>query len=160
MNQATLVFPNQNNGITIRNPYNDASMRNIFYTGSLINPSDPAFKEQIESANLSMCYTTLANLPLRSYSYSEPFVSTFHVRDRRRLGFITSEVSPILPHAVTEIPFEAWLSSIHTLDTSQIRYTHLGVTQSLIQRISTLEAIANRQKEELRRMVAQRNTVL
>jgi hypothetical protein len=163
MNSGTLRFPYMNNGITINTRYNDASMRSVTYTGSLNNASDPALKERIAPANLGICYETLASLPLRAYNYIAAYESTFHVRDRTRLGFLTTEVAEHFPKSVTTIPFEhAWTSSIQTLDTNQIKYAHLGATQQLIQEVSTLEAQVaelDRLRKILRLAATQRNVI-
>jgi hypothetical protein len=164
MNMGTLHFPYTNNGITLQNEFNDASLRTLSYTGSLIHPSDPALKEKIQAANLTTCYHTLESLRLRAYNYIAPYESTFHVRDHTRLGFITEEVSPIFPRSVTEIPFEeVWANStIQTLDISQIKYAHIGVTQHLMQEVSTLEAAVEELsslRENLRRLATQRNVI-
>jgi sugar lactone lactonase YvrE len=164
MNSGTLVFPNQNNGITIENSYNDASLRTINYTGSLVNASDPALKENIVGASLPLCYITLASLPLRRYNYVAPYMSTFHTTDNNRLGFLTSEVRPFFPNSLRATPMEhAWApSTIKMLDIAQIKYTHYGVTQQLIATVSTLEAetkALSKIREELRAKVAQRNSI-
>jgi hypothetical protein len=164
MNSGTLVFPNQNNGITIQNSYNDASLRTVNYTGSLVNASDPALKENIVGANLPTCYITLASLPIRRYNYVAPYMSTFHLADNNRLGFITSEVRPFFPNSLRATPMEhAWApSTINMLDIAQIKYTHYGVTQQLMASVSTLEAeisSLSRVQEKLRAKVAQRNSI-
>jgi hypothetical protein len=163
MNSGTVRFPYQNNGITIQNKYNDISTRNFTYTGSLNTASDPALKEGIRAADLSICYQTLATLPLKRYNYIPQFGSTFRVLDRTRLGFLTSDVSPHFPNSVTIAPIEELHSTIHTLDTAQIKYTHLGATQHLIQAVSTLEAeVAELQefRDLLRHTATQRNAIL
>jgi sugar lactone lactonase YvrE len=161
MNSGILRFPNRNNGITIDNRYNDISTRNLNYTGSLLNASDPALKEQIQPANLQICYDNLNSIPLRTYSYSAAYQSTFHTQDRTRLGFLTSEVSTIFPHSITSIPFEhAWApSTVNTLDLSQIKYSHLGATQILMQQVSSMEAELGELQEALRRLATQRNVI-
>ena len=158
MNSGILRFPNSNHGVTLENRYNDVSTRNLSYTGSLLNASDPALKEQIEPADLQICSQTLGTIPLRTYSYSAAYQSTFRTRDRTRLGFLTSEVDTIFPHSITPIPFEhAWApSTVNTLDLSQIKYSHLGATQLLIQQVSSMEAELD---ELLRKLATQRNVV-
>jgi sugar lactone lactonase YvrE len=160
MNSGILSFPYQNNGITIDNQYNDASLRTVNYTGSLISASDPALKEDISDANLDSCYVTLASLPLHRYNYVEPYLSTFHTADRTRLGFLTSEVEQILPKSISPIQFnQAWApSSVNTLDMSQIKYSHFGVTQKLMELVTHLEQEVSSLLEM--RQVAQRNNVL
>jgi len=164
MNRGTLVFPYQNNGITLDNKFNDVSLRTVNYTGSLLNASDPALKEGIEPANLQICYDTLASLPLRRYKYIDPYLSTFHVRDTHRMGFLTSEVEPLLPNSINPTVMEHLTSNpvMNTLDTSQIKYSHIGVTQQLIGTISTLEAeVSNlmEARDKMRVAVAQRNSI-
>jgi len=161
VNSGILRFPNRNNGITLDNRYNDVSTRNLNYTGSLLNASDPALKEQIQPANLQICYENLAMIPLRTYSYSAAYQSTFHVRDKKRLGFLTSEVSTIFPHSITPIPFEhAWApSTVQTLDLGQIKYSHLGATQSLMHQISSMEAEVAELQLVLRSLATQRNVI-
>jgi len=144
----------------------------------LNNASDPALKEKIQPANLTICYETLSSLPLRTYQYIAPYQSTFQVRDRSRLGFITTEVAPFFPNSITSIPFEhSWApETVQTLDVAQIKYTHLGATQRLIEQVSTLETeveefVSLRDhlrnlttlvslRNDLRKLATQRNVVL
>ena len=157
MNSGSLQFPNSLNAITLKNPYNDASMRSIFYTGSLINASDPALKEHIHDADLGICYNTLASLPLRAYSYIPVYESTFQVHDRRRLGFLTTEVAEHFPNSIHRT--SVLDSTFQTLDTAQIKYAHFGTTQRLIQEVSTLEGQVEELVGTLRRASTQRNVI-
>ena len=165
MNSGRLLFPYTINGKTIENEFNDLSTRTITYTGSLIQPSDPALKESIQAANLGLCYHTLATIPLHVYKYIPAFESTFHVQDKRRLGFLTTAIASVFPNSINKTPFaHAWAftSTIDTLDISQIKYAHLGATQHLIQEVSTLEGTVveiTRVKEKLRRLATQRNVI-
>jgi sugar lactone lactonase YvrE len=143
MGTGRLVFPYRNNGITLDNEFNDASMRSVNYTGALISASDPAFKEGIVNADGAWCYRTLASLPLRNYSYSAAYCSTFHVSPASRLGFLTTEVAPHFPHSLepTVIQEAPWApSTVHTLDTNQIKAAHLATTKVLMARIAALHA--------------------
>jgi hypothetical protein len=138
-------FPNYLADITIRNQFNDARMRNLVYNGTLQFSSDPALKEDVSGANLALCYETLDSLPLRTYSYIQPYQSTFCQYDSTpRIGFLTSEVAPYFPKSVTTTPFEySWgPSTIQMLDTTQVKFLHLGATQHLAQQVSTLETTA------------------
>jgi len=159
MNSGALIFPKQNNGITIDNRFNDASLRSIFYTGQLLTASDPALKEDIEPANTSLCCSTLAQLPLKRYAYCAPYVSTFRVKDTHRLGYLTTDVVPVFPRSVQPLACEdhAWMSSTCGLDTAQIKAAHYGVTQHLMGLVSTLESEVD---QLARTIVAQRNTIL
>ena len=163
MNSGSLNFPNQTNSMTIDNRYNDASTRSVLYSGQIQSASDPALKTEIVSANLGLCYSTLADLPLKRYRYNEPYVSTFRVQDMYRLGFLTTDVEPLFPISVQPYAFDhSWgPSTIHTLDLAQIRFNHYGVTQQLAHTVSTLEGgIAALVAKRDRLCATQRNTVL
>lgn len=155
MNSGILRFPNLNNGITINNRFNDVSTRNVLYTGQLLSASDPVLKERVEVANTQICYSTLAQFPLRRYKYIDPYISTFHLKDVHRLGFLATDLLRTFPKSVHSVHHEehSWMSSTLSVDTSQIKYAHYGVTQHLIGLVSTLES-------EVRSLVAQRNTIL
>ncbi|NBV77046.1 hypothetical protein EBR66_02715 [bacterium] len=153
-----LRFPNALQGITLQNSYNDTSTRSLFYTGSLNNASDPALKEQVDSANISLCYENLASIPLRTYRYTTAYESTFQLHDTTRMGFLTREISPIFPKSIQTTPFKDWLSSIETLDMSQIKYSHIGATQYLMQEISSMESYIQTLRS-LRCAATQRNVM-
>lgn len=159
MNSGIIRFPNQTNGITIDNRFNDASVRDVLYTGQLFSASDPLLKEDIEEADTALCYSTLADLPLKRYKYIEPYISTFRVKDTHRLGFLTTDVSPAFPKSVTALGNQehAWISSTRGIDTAQLKYNHYGVTQHLMGLVSTLESEV---AQIARSIVAQRNTIL
>lgn len=149
MNSGLLRFPNTLNGISIQNEYNDASTRNLIYTGGLNNPSDPALKEGIHAADTGICYTTINSIPLRRYRYNAEYESTFRVHDRNRLGFLTTEVAPHFPKSIRP------LESTNTLETGQIKYAHFGTTQKLMAEVSSLEA----EFDLIARQATQRNVI-
>ena len=149
MNSGLLRFPNTLNGISIQNEYNDASTRNLIYTGALNNPSDPALKEGVHAADTAICYTTIHSIPLRRYRYNAEYESTFRVQDRNRLGFLTTEVVPHFPKSIHP------LESTNTLETGQIKYAHFGTTQKLMAEVSSLEA----EFELIARQATQRNVI-
>jgi hypothetical protein len=102
----------------------------------------------------------LASLPLRAYSYIPAYESTFQVRDRRRLGFLTTEVAEYFPNSVSPAAFLD--STFQTLDTTQIKYAHFGTTQRLLQEVSSLEGHVQGlllARDALRRVSTQRNVI-
>jgi hypothetical protein len=162
MNSGVLTFPYTMNGTTLDNRFNDLSTRSILYSGQLLNASDPALKEEINQADIAHCYSTFCQFPLKRYTYIEPYISTFNVQDIHRLGFLTSDIHPHLPKSLTRISHEhAWgPSTVATLDTAQIKMTHYGATQYLMELISTLEEEVERLVRRLRLSTAQRNNFL
>jgi len=140
MNSGYLTFPKATNAITIDNRFNDLSTRSIFYSGQILNPSDPALKEGVEYADPSQCYSTLSRIPLKRYKYNDPYISTFRVHDVHVLGVLTSDVEPVFPKSVHAVSLEFMPSSVNTVDSAQIRMSHYGVTRHLLDVVSTLEA--------------------
>lgn len=130
------------NGTTIQNSLNDMSIRNIYYYGALNFASDPRIKENISSADLGICYSTISALPLRKYKYISQYCSTFNVSEDPRLGFLATDLLPHFPKSVhiSDTLFPAFSKELMTIDTSQIDMAHLGTTKYLIQEVIRLEA--------------------
>jgi hypothetical protein len=148
-----LRWPYSLNGTTIYNSLNDMSIRNVFYYGGLNFASDPLLKEEIQSADLSICTSTIESLPLLRYKYVDPYLSTFHVQDRTRLGFLATDVERVFPKSIAYTTLEGvpgYTSTIRTLDTQQIEMAHIGATQQLLQRVSTLSETVAALKNLLR----------
>lgn len=144
MNKGYMVWPNRLSGISINNRYNDLQTRNVTYTGSLFNASDSNLKRDISTANLEELYDSINRLPLHRYEFSPVFVSSFKSADRHQIGVLTTELKTIFPKMVHEIEpateTNIELSNLQTVDRAQLKFAHLGATQFLIQKISTLSA--------------------
>ena len=140
INNGAITWPYSLNGTTIQNSLNDMSIRNIYYYGALNFASDPALKEQIEDADLSMCYDTLRSLPLRRFKYVDSYLSTFQQKDMHRLGFIATELERAFPKSVTYTQLEVpgFQSTFRMIDTQQVDMAHIGATKQLMQRVDTL----------------------
>jgi hypothetical protein len=93
--------------------------------------SDRRIKTDISSADLSLCYSTVRELPLRRFE----FISSFHTlkKDTRQLGFIADEVKEIFPKSVhrAEAPIQG-LGQISFVNFEQIHMAHYGATQQLM----------------------------
>jgi hypothetical protein len=146
MNFGRLAFPSALEAVTINNRLNDASTRSLTYTGSLVNASDPFLKEDVRPASLPRLAEIVESLPLRRFQYCAAYRSTFQVQDQRQLGLLATDLAAPFPHSVTAVPAPDGLavgtppSTILTVETSQLRYAHLGATQVLLAQVSTLEA--------------------
>jgi hypothetical protein len=139
MNMGFMKWTNRLYGISIQNRYNDMQGRNITYSGALYNASDSNLKHSIEYADVSTLYDSIDSLPLRYYTFNHAYLSTFQPADRHQLGVLTTEVRPLLPTIVNEVrPAELGLSTLETIDKAQLKFAHLGATQWLIQRVSSL----------------------
>jgi hypothetical protein len=137
MNKGYMVWPNRLSGITINNQFNDLQTRTITYSGSLYNASDSNLKSDIAYAETDHIYNKIDALPLRYYGFSQAYLSTFQPVDKHQLGVVTTEVAAIFPEIVNSVE-QTNLGRLQTIDKSQLKFAHLGATQRLIQKISTL----------------------
>jgi hypothetical protein len=92
--------------------------------------SDSNVKENISSADLTICYANTKNLPLHRFN----FISSFSGNkiDKGQIGFIAQEVSTIFPKSLIEMYEESVSSTIYQMNYDQIFLSHYGATQLLI----------------------------
>jgi len=138
MNKGYIVWPNRLAGLSINNRFNDMQTRNLTYTGSLYNASDSNLKSDIEYAETDSIYEKINRLPLRRYGFTPEYLSTFQPTDRHQIGIITSEVAEEFPEIVNSVEPSHLLSNLNVIDRGQFKFAHLGATQRLIQKVSTL----------------------
>ena len=140
MNNGAITWPYSLNGTTIQNSLNDMSIRNIFYYGGLNFASDPVLKEQVEDADLAICYEAVRSTPLRRFKYVDAYLSTFQQKDTHRLGFIATELETVFPKSVTYTQLEVpgFQSTFRMIDVQQMEMAHLGATKHLMQRVEDL----------------------
>ena len=62
--------------------------------------SDERIKEDIELANLDICYEAVKNIPLKRFKWRDEVYSAEQVGDRRKLGWIAQDVEAVFPKAV------------------------------------------------------------
>ena len=62
--------------------------------------SDERIKENIEEADLDICYNIVKNLPLKRYTWKENVYSLEQVKDRTKIGWIAQDVKEVFPKAV------------------------------------------------------------
>jgi hypothetical protein len=152
INNGVLRWPYFLNGTTIQNSLNDMSVRSLYYYGALNFASDPALKENVQDADLSRCYRTVQDIPLRRFKYIDPYLSTFQQRDIHRLGFIATELEREFPKSITytqinEIP--GYESTFRMIDTQQIEMSHLGATKVLMGKVSSLTTTLHDLRQEM-----------
>ena len=141
MNSGFMRWNNRQYGISIQNQYNDMQLRSLTYTGSLFIASDSNLKFDVEYADSAELYRSIGNLPLNRYAFSDKYQSLFRTQDTHQLGVLTTEVEKQFPAFVNKVDSEHLeIPDLQTVDRIQLRYAHLGATQHLIQRVSTLSA--------------------
>ena len=57
--------------------------------------SDKRIKEDIQNANLDICYNDIKNIPLRRFKWSDKYIQKYNIKDKHNLGFIAQEVELI-----------------------------------------------------------------
>jgi hypothetical protein len=63
--------------------------------------SDERIKEDIELADLDLCYEAIKTIPLKRYKWRDDVYSEDQVTDRRKLGWIAQDVESVFPKAVS-----------------------------------------------------------
>jgi len=151
INNGVLRWPYFLNGTTIQNSLNDMSIRSIYYYGGLNFASDPLLKENIEDADLEICYDAVRRIPLRRFKYIDAYMSTFQQRDTHRLGFLANELETVFPKSIsyTQLEVPGFQSTFRMIDTQQMDMAHLGATQHLMGRVESLYTTMNSLKNDI-----------
>ena len=62
--------------------------------------SDERIKENIELADLDICYNAIKNIPLKRFKWKDEIYSDQQISDRRKLGWIAQDVESVFPKAI------------------------------------------------------------
>jgi hypothetical protein len=103
-----------------------------------INPSDIRIKTSIADADLIAASQKVSSLRLVSHKWSEEYCKVRKLSNNTTIGFLSQEVEKVFPKSVSE-ESEFGYSNFKCLDIDQLYKAKFGVTQSLLQKISTLE---------------------
>ena len=114
--------------------------------------SDERLKENIELANLDLCYLAVKTIPLKRYKWKDEVYSNTQVPDRHKLGWIAQDVQAVFPKAVTVHDFrynqvfednqlisEDVIQDCLDLNADQLYAAMYGAMQKLIAKVETLE---------------------
>ena len=93
--------------------------------------SDIRLKENIEDADLDLCYNNIKNLPLKRYKWKDEYITYENTSDRHKLGWIAQDVETILPKAII-INNQYDIEDCKSLDIDQIIATLYGSIKKLI----------------------------
>ena len=93
--------------------------------------SDIRLKEDIENADLNICYNNIKNLSLKKYKWKDEYITTENDPDRHKLGWIAQEVELILPKSVKTIE-QYGLNDCKTINTDQIIAHMHGCVKKLL----------------------------
>lgn len=130
------ILNNGNIGIGIGNP----SFQLHLSTDSAAKPStnvwtissDERIKENIEDANLDICYNNIKNLKLKRYKYKDNFIKNHNLKDKYKLGWIAQDVKQFFNKSVIINKNEDYnIEDFHSLDSDQIIASLYGAVQKL-----------------------------
>ena len=120
-------------------------------TTTWLTGSDERVKENIQDADVDLCYETIKNLKLKRFRWNDKYYP--NLEDRNSIGFIAQEVETVFPKAVKknnqkflitkgeteeENVYEE-IEEFHSLDIDQINKTLFGAVQKLIKKNEELE---------------------
>ena len=98
--------------------------------------SDSRLKENIQDADLDLCYNNIKNLRLARYKWKDEVYTEEEVADRSKLGWIAQEVEIFLPKAVQKNNAHG-LEDCRSLNTDQIIATLYGCAKKLLNKYET-----------------------
>ena len=115
--------------------------------------SDERIKEDIELADLDLCYEAIKAIPLKRYKWRDEIYTAEQVTDRRKLGWIAQDVETVFPKAVGTHEFkynqvfeedklisEDVIEDCRNLNADQLYAAMYGAVQKLMAKVETLEA--------------------
>lgn len=100
--------------------------------------SDARVKQNIEQADLDMCYSNIKSINLRRFEWNPTFYPT--VDDRHAIGFIAQEVEGVFPKSVTKLNDHGF-EDFRNLDCDQIYKTMFGALQKCMEKLEQLERV-------------------
>jgi len=109
--------------------------------------SDSRIKEHISNPSIEILIQQMSSLRLVSYTWEESYRSSLQLPATRTIGFISQEVEQIFTSSVYE-KAEYGFSNFKSLDTDQLYKARYGLTQHLINRVSSLQMRVNRLLKE------------
>jgi hypothetical protein len=93
--------------------------------------SDERLKEDIELADVDVCYENVKRIPLKYYKWRDEIYTEEEVEDRHRLGWIAQDVQGVFPKAIKETNMHG-IEDCLSLNADQIYASMYGATQKLI----------------------------
>lgn len=116
--------------------------------------SDERLKENIEAADLDICYDAVKSIPLKRYKWKDEVYSTEQVTDRSKIGWIAQDVQAVFPKAVGQHRFvynqvkdedgniisEDVIEDCLSLNADQLYATMYGAIQKLMNTVETMQA--------------------
>ena len=108
-----------------------------------LTSSDERLKENIELADLSICYNNILNIPLKKFKWKEDIYTNEQIsNDRNKIGWIAQDVEQYIPKAVNKFN-NYGIEDCRDLNIDQIITNMYGCVKYLIQKDIELEQKLN-----------------
>jgi len=128
------------------------------YTVQAIKPgnkwssaSDERIKENIQLADLSTCYSTVKELNLYHYKYTNDYLSRVTVQDKSILGFIAQDMATVFPKSVNPMNVYGY-ENLLVMNQAQSEMAHYGATRHLMNKVDAISRqvadVANAQQPQ------------
>tara|TARA_B100000073_G_scaffold213724_1_gene177659 strand:+ start:2305 stop:7512 length:5208 start_codon:yes stop_codon:yes gene_type:complete len=108
--------------------------------GSWSSTSDRRLKENIQDANIDMCYDTVKSIPLRRFRWRDDLEGfSEYQKDKNVLGWIAQEVEEYMPKSINTIEEKYGIDDVKFLNNDQLYASMYGALQKAISKIESLE---------------------
>ena len=104
--------------------------------------SDERLKNNIELADISLCYQNVKNLPLKRYTWKDEIYTVAQVPDRSKIGWVAQDVQKIFEKSITATDSYD-ISGCLSLNADQIYASMYGAIQLLMSKVEILEMKIN-----------------
>jgi hypothetical protein len=135
-----IYYTNGNVGIGTTNPQSLLHVNGQIYCNKIITTSDERLKKDITVADSEKCYTTLKNLPLKSFRWNNNLLNLPVINNEFRIGWIAQDVEQSIPNSVETISAYG-LSDCKTINMDQIVALMYGTIQQLQKKIEEMEKL-------------------
>jgi hypothetical protein len=124
--------------------------------GSWITTSDRRVKQDIQRADVSLCYDIIKRLPLQRFSWDVSHLPD--LKDKRVVGWIAQDVEQVFPRAVEARP-DYGFEDLKYLDVDQLYKTMYGAVEKLIADKEALEVKVSTQETLLQTILADKEAL-
>jgi len=93
--------------------------------------SDARLKDNIQDADLDICYNNVKNLRLARYTWKDDVYTSDQISDKRKLGWIADEVEQVFPKSVKQGEAHGY-DDCRSLNADQIMMSMYGALQKLM----------------------------
>ena len=105
--------------------------------------SDKRLKKDIENADLEICYNNIKNVPLRRFTWVDPFVDSDGVVDNNSVGFIADEMELVNPKSV-HVTKHGDIIDCKTVNLSSHLMSLFGTSQLMMKKIEDQQKIIDK----------------